>query len=128
MEGEFERLDLNRDQNLSLEEFSRRAGDKAVLKRDFELYDFDSNRVLDPIRVRGGIRRDGSFAARQDSGSRLDDLVAQAVAALDESYDRWNERPSELVNAHTFVANFIGSISPGGKRYVTGTHSSPGRS
>ena len=42
------------------------------------------------------------------------------MSALDESYDQWNKRPSEYVNSHSFVANFIGSISPEGKKFVTG--------
>ncbi len=117
--GEFDRLDVDRDRRLRLDEFLRREGERAELKRDFHLYDLDlSGRLTrsEFASVSGVI----APSLRGKMPDPFDDLVADAVAALDESYDRWQERPQELVNAHTFVANFIGSISPGGKRYVTG--------
>ena len=46
--------------------------------------------------------------------------MSNAVAALDESYDDWDQRPHELISAHTFVGNFLGSIMPTGNRFVTG--------
>ena len=116
---EFARLDGNSDRRLSRAEFLQRPGRRAVLARDFDLYDFDSNQSL----------TSAEFAAVSGLATPLlrgrvpdpyDQLVADAVAALDQSYDHWDQRPGELVNAHTFVANFIGSISHGGKRYVTG--------
>lgn len=49
-----------------------------------------------------------------------EDVFRESVAALDQSCDRWNERPTEKLNVHVFVANFIASISHGQKRFVTG--------
>ena len=117
--NQFDRLDLNHDQRLALAEFLQREGEQPVLQRDFQLYDLDASGLLTPSEF-------ASVSGLVDPSLRgklpdpFDDLVDNAVDALDESYGGWNERPSELVNAHTFVANFIGSISPGGKRYVTG--------
>ncbi len=116
---QFERLDLDHDQRLSLPEFLRRQGDQLELARDFQLYDLDASGLLTRTEfasVSGLV--DPSLRGKMPDP--FDDLVDNAIEALDESYGGWNERPSELVNAHTFVANFIGSISPGGKRYVTG--------
>ncbi len=116
---QFDRLDLDRDQRLSLPEFLRRQGEQPELKRDFQLYDFDDSGLLTQpefASVSGLLEP----SLRGKIPDPFDDLVDNAIEALDESYGGWNERPSELVNAHTFVANFIGSISPGGKRYVTG--------
>lgn len=116
---EFERLDRDFDRSLGQAEFLARDLEPAVLKRDFILYDGD----------RSGTLSLAEFAAvsglvppslRGTMSDPFDDLVAAAVAALDESYDGWNQRPRELVNAHTFVANFLGSISPGSKLFVTG--------
>ena len=89
------------------------------MERDFALFDFDSNGHLTRSEFAStpGLQ-EASLRGRMPDP--FDDLVNDAIAALDESYGRWNERPNELINAHTFVANFIGSISPGGKRYVTG--------
>lgn len=47
-------------------------------------------------------------------------VFREAVAALDQSCDRWNERPSEKLNVQVFIANFMDSISHGRKRFVTG--------
>lgn len=116
---EFARLDRDQDQRLTLAEFLGGRGRQPVLERDFRLYDLDESGRLTRSEF-------ASVSGLVDPSLRgklpdpFDDLVDNAVAALDESYGNWNQRPNELVNAHIFVANFIGSISPGGKRYVTG--------
>ena len=117
--AEFDRLDGDQDERLNLDEFLQLRENKAELTRDFALYDFDhssdlsraefsSVSGLSPAWIRGSIP------------DPLTDLLENAVSALDESYDQWNKRPSEYVNSHSFVANFIGSISPEGKKFVTG--------
>jgi dipeptidyl aminopeptidase/acylaminoacyl peptidase len=119
IQSEFERLDSNRDGRLNREEFLQHQGEPSVLRRDFLLYDLDASGSLTPSEFASvsGLTQPSLRGRMPDP---LDDLVLDAVVALDESYDRWNERPGELANAHTFVANFLGSISPGGKRFVTG--------
>lgn len=116
---QFEHLDVDRDRILSLDEFLRREGDRDVLKRDFRLYDFDLSGSLSrsEFAAASGVvppRWRGSLPDPQDQ------LVATAIEALDQSYDNWNRRPAEFVNAHSFVAKFIASISDGGRRFVTG--------
>ncbi len=117
--AEFLRLDLDQDERLTLDEFLELRDNKAELTRDFALYDFDRSGALSraefssvsglcPAWIRGSIP------------DPVNDLLENAVSALDESYEQWNTRPNEYVNSHSFVANFIGSISPEGKKFVTG--------
>ena len=119
IKAEFDRLDLDHDERLKLEEFLQLRDNNAELTRDFALYDFDQSGALSraefssvsglcPAWIRGSIP------------DPVNDLLENAVAALDESYEQWNTRPNEYVNSHSFVANFIGSISPEGKKFVTG--------
>jgi len=117
--AEFDRLDLDQDERLKLDEFLQLRDNNAELTRDFALYDFDRSGALSraefssvsglcPAWIRGSIP------------DPVNDLLENAVSALDESYEQWNTRPNEYVNSHSFVANFIGSISPEGKKFVTG--------
>ena len=117
--AEFKRLDQNEDRLLNADEFLLLRDSAAELKRDFGLYDFD----------RSGTLSEAEFSAvsglcpawiRGSIPDPFEDLLDKAVAALDESYEQWNMRPKEYVNSHSFVANFIGSISPEGKKFVTG--------
>jgi Ca2+-binding EF-hand superfamily protein len=115
----FGRLDRNGDLQVDAEEFKQVRRPPGVGPRDFRLYDFDSNRRLS----RGEFSCLSGLVEPPYRGTMPDpvnDLVDDAVAALDESYDHWDRRPNELVNAHTFVGNFLGSITPLGKRFVTG--------
>lgn len=117
--AEFKRLDQDQNERLTLDEFLQLHDNTAELKRDFALYDFDGSGALTqaefssvsglcPAWIRGKIP------------DPFDQLLMKAVSALDESYEQWNRRPNEYVNSHSFVANFIGSISPEGKKFVTG--------
>ena len=130
----FELLDRDQDSSIDLSEFlsvdaqvvtsdgvELEASGKTSgeLKRDFLVFDFDHNAKL-------SFREFAAIPGWVDPPFRgaipdpFSQLVADAVAALDESYDRWDQRPEELINAHTFVGNFLGSIIPEGNRFVTG--------
>lgn len=117
--SEFERLDVDHDQRLSLDEFLIRGGDRRVLERDFRLYDFDADERISPAELAAvaGLTEPMWRGRLPDP---YDQLTADAVAALDQSYDDWQQRPGEQVNAHSFVAKFIASISDGGPLFVTG--------
>ena len=117
--SQFRRLDANGDMQVDLDEFQSLVGDTVAGQRDFRLFDFDSN---------GRLSR-AEFACwpevaeahlRGTMPDPLEDLIDDAVTALDESYDQWDWRPDELVSAHAFVSNFLASISPEKKRFVTG--------
>ena len=130
----FETLDRNQDSSLDLTEFLSvdsqdvasegvelvpTGKDRSELRRDFLLFDFDFNAKLsfrEFSAIPGWV--DAPYrGAIPDPFSRL---IADAVAAMDESYDRWDQRPEELISAHTFVGNFLGSIIPEGNQFVTG--------
>ena len=117
--SQFDRLDGDQDEKLTVKEFINLNDDHKVLRRDFQIYDFNQDQFLTRLEFSAvvGLTEDWLRGRIPDP---FDQLLEDAVAALDESYEHWNERPEEYVNAHTFVANFIGSISPQGKRYVTG--------
>ncbi len=116
---EFARLDTNDDLQIDADEFQSMVGDPLVRQRDFRLFDFDANGRLSRAEfscVPGLVEPH----LRGTMPDPLDGLIDDAVVALDESYDRWDQRPEELVSAHTFVSNFLESISPERKRFVTG--------
>ncbi|MGI9471435.1 MAG: hypothetical protein ACR2NZ_07890 [Rubripirellula sp.] len=115
----FDRLDVDQNERLTVDEFVELGPSKETLRRDFLVYDFNRDRQLTRNEFSAVIGLTDDWL-RGRIPDPFDQLLDDAVAALDESYDDWNERPKEFVNAHTFVANFIGSISPQGKRFVTG--------
>jgi Ca2+-binding EF-hand superfamily protein len=116
---EFARLDRSGDQRITLDEFLQRAAPPRELERDFRLYDFDASESLSRAEFASvsGLTPPWRRGPLPDP---IEVLLADAVAALDQSYDHWNHRPNELVSAYTFVANFMGSISQGSRWYVTG--------
>lgn len=118
-EARFRSLDADENDHLSLAEFLAFDGGHALLRRDFLIYDFNQDQRLSrgEFSAVHGLTEDWLRGSVPDP---FDGLLEDAVAALDESYDQWQKRPNEFVNAHSFVANFIGSISPEGKRFVTG--------
>ncbi len=115
----FTQLDVDLDNRLSLEEFLKHSGQPAVLRRDFMLFDFDRDGLLTktefaavfvvpPANTRGAIP------------DPFDTLVSQAMDAIDESYDHWNQRPGESVDSRRFVTNFMQSISTDGNYSISG--------
>ena len=117
--GEFQRLDLDGDLKLHWDEFRSIHGDPRARQRDFRLYDLDASGFLtrSEFACVSGLVEPHLRGTMPDP---IDALIEDAVAALDESYDHWDRRPQELVSAHAFVSNFLASISPGRKRFVTG--------
>lgn len=115
----FSRLDVNGDLQVDEQEFEAIERPDRERRRDFLLYDFDASGRLSrgEFSCLSGLVEPSYRGTMPDP---VDDLVEDAVAALDESYDHWDRRPEELVNAHTFVGNFLGSITPLGNRFVTG--------
>ena len=123
---EFAKLDANGDLYVVLDEYLHNGnGDDShpdmdrLRNRDFKVFDFDLNRKLS-FREFAAIPDLVDAPFRGAIPDPLSQLVSNAVAALDESYDDWDQRPHELISAHTFVGNFLGSIMPTGNRFVTG--------
>ncbi len=123
---EFEKLDADDDLYLVLDEYLHNGNGNdsrpdldGLRNRDFRVFDFDSNQKLS-YREFAAIPDLVDAPFRGAIPDPLSQLVSNAVAALDESYDDWDQRPHELISAHTFVGNFLGSIMPTGNRFVTG--------
>jgi len=123
---EFEKLDADGDLYLVLDEYLHNGNGNdsrpdldGLRNRDFRVFDFDSNQKLS-YREFAAIPDLVDAPFRGAIPDPLSRLVSNAVAALDESYDDWDQRPHELISAHTFVGNFLGSIMPTGNRFVTG--------
>lgn len=110
MGAAFHTVDANHDQQLSLEEYQKLPGEPRALVRDFKLFDFDGSNSLVftefaaiPGRVPAPLR-----GAIPDP---FDDLLQQAIAAMDTSYD-WDKRPGVTVHAQRFAHDFAISLMP----------------
>ena len=115
----FAELDADTNRRLSREEFFARSGRGAQAGRDFDLFDFDDDDLLNKQEF-AAVHAVESATAREAIPDPFDTLVTQAMEAIDESYDHWNLRPNETVNARQFVSNFVQSISRGGDTGVSG--------
>ncbi len=109
-EGRFKALDVNKDQQLQLDEYVRHIPLKAdILKRDFKLFDFDHNKKLSLSEF----KTTPLVAPVEDRGpipDPLDAYVDHAMAAMDHSFDHWDEHPERQVDAWTFVQLFISTF------------------
>lgn len=110
----FRELDPDGDRRLSREEYLQRPGNQSVHVRDFGLFDFDKDGFLTPA----------EFAAipglippyrRGPLPDPFERLLEEAVAALDESYNGWDQRPTGKIPASVFLENFIRSLAPEGR-------------
>lgn len=105
----FTQLDANTDGRLSADEYIRRPGKPELHLRDLKLFDFDGDKSLgrDEFAAIPGLAPPQMRGAIPDP---YDHLLEQAVAALDESYRGWDQRPTLQVNVNSFVAEFIESL------------------
>ncbi len=115
----FEALDRNNDRSLELEEYLGGDPDRRKGRRDFLLFDFDKNSQLS-VREYAAIPGLVEATYRGAIPDPFGRLMTDAISALDEAYGHWEKRPDEQISAHTFVGNFLGSITPVGNRFVTG--------
>jgi Ca2+-binding EF-hand superfamily protein len=104
----FAKADRDGNRRLSLDEFIASQAQADVARRDYLLFDLDANGALSldefsacptvlPARERGPLY------------DPMQGLVDQALAALDETMNRWNERPDDTVEQRVFMTSFIGS-------------------
>lgn len=116
MPSAFERADANGDGKVSLEEYLSLGGKPEVLKRDFRVFDFDQGGGLSPQEFAA---IPGRLLERGPILDPVDGLVDQAVAALDETWGKWDETPDRLVQSGTFVVRLFQSLDPEGGIPVT---------
>lgn len=109
--AEFRATDKDGDGAVSLEEFVQRKGDPALLKRDFQVFDFDGNRRLSENEFAAAA---GLVPAAQREGvpDPYEGIVDEAMAALDETYGQWNDHPERTIPAPNFVLKFFRSLAP----------------
>lgn len=116
----FQKLDVDLSNRLSREEFLRQPGRPALLRRDFMLFDFDRDDLLNKLEFAAAFGIMHSAGPRGPIPDPLDTLVQSAMEATDQSYEYWNLRPNEVVGARQFVTNFMKSISTDGTALVSG--------
>jgi len=115
----FRQLDADQDEGLALEEFLKWTGEPARLKRDFRLFDFDGNRRLsaDEFRAASGLV---PAAERGTIPDPFDGLLDQGVAALDDTYNHWDQNLAQTVPAPNFALKFHRSLAPNDPIALTG--------
>jgi len=107
----FQAADTNRDQKISLEEYQALPGDPRALARDFKLFDFNSNRSLDReefAAIPGWVPAE----KRGPLPDPLDDLLQQAITAMDAAYGDWDKAPARQFNSQIFAQSFVISLAP----------------
>lgn len=103
---QFAAADSDSDKKLTLEEFLKLPGEKAVLKRDFLIFDFDRNQSLsreefDAVPL-------GRLAAdRGPLPDPIQELVERAMAQIDEAYDNWDQSPQKRITLQDFIQNYL---------------------
>lgn len=114
----FTRLDRNKDDSLSEDEYLAASGRKPVLARDFKLFDFDRNRTLS-LQEFSAIPGLVPAEFRGPVPDPFQDLLDVAVAALDEAYGQWDQNPNIQIDTQSFVQNFCTSLSSNGTFALT---------
>ncbi len=108
-------LDQDADRQLSEEEYLKRGGDARVLRRDFKLFDFNGDKKLSQSEF-DMTPSSGKPRQRGPMPDPYDGLLEQAIEALDEAYDGWNNRTTEQMNSTFFAINFAASLSTDNRR------------
>jgi len=107
---QFARLDSDGDGRLSADEYARRPGQRDLHTRDFRLFDLDADRSL----TRAEFAAIPGLVPADRRGPLPDPFevwLEHAVASLDESHNRWDERPDARVPTSVFVQNFAFSLA-----------------
>lgn len=115
----FAALDADESQSIELEEFIQRELDADVLRRDFKLYDFNFDGVLSKAEF-GSADGITPPAYRSEIPDPWNDVLENAVMALDEAYGGWNQRGNESVNIRLFISDFYHSVDAGARFAPTG--------
>lgn len=106
----FRSLDRDGRLGLSLEEYLQHPHDDAmVARRDFQLFDLDSDGILNRAEF-ATIPTIFDVKSRGPLPDPLMLLVDQAVLAMDESFGHWNLTPERAIEVSGFVTDFARTI------------------
>ena len=109
-ETRFNTLDQDNDNRLQIDEYARHAPTKeAILRRDFKLFDIDRSGALTLSEFKT-TPLVTPLEDRDPLPDPLDAFVDHAVAAMDHSFDEWDQHPEREVQAWTFVQLFIATF------------------
>ena len=111
----FEQLDTNHDRRLSVEEYVADRQQPEVRRRDFKLFDFSGDSSLTRVEF-AAIPGIGPASQRGPIPDPYEGLLDRAVEAMDQSYDGWDERPTEQMNSTFFAINFAASLATDNRR------------
>ena len=105
----FAALDGDGNGRLTADEYIQRPGKREVHLRDFTLFDFDGDKKLSPqeFAATPGLVPPHQRGAVPDP---FDFLRDQAIAALDESYDNWDQRATLSIPTSNFANTFANSL------------------
>jgi TolB protein len=101
-----QKADRNDDAMLSVEEFIVGRGAADVAKRDFKLYDFNEDDVLDRDEF-ACVRTESKFDQPGVMPDYLTTVTTEAVAALDKAFGNWDQNPDQEINVGQFIATFV---------------------
>lgn len=108
-------LDQDGNGKLSETEYTGAGADAPRRRRDFRVFDFDGDKSLIPEEL-SAIPGALAPADRGPLPDPFDQILENAVAAMDQSYSNWDKNPAATFHAQTFTINFQASISPEGSR------------
>lgn len=111
----FDQLDTNRDRRLSVEEYVGDHPQADLRRRDFKLFDFSGDSSLTRVEF-AAIPGIGPPEQRGAIPDPYDGLLEQAVDAMDQSYDGWDQRQAEQMNSTFFAINFAASLATDNRR------------
>ncbi len=115
----FSKLDLDQSGGLSEEEYRGTAQQgTAPRTRDFKLFDFDGSKTLSFSEF-SAIPGPVQPADRGSIPDPFEELLDQAVAAMDEAYGQWDRKPAFQVPVHGFVEGFTKSLASDGQPRLT---------
>ena len=111
----FTQLDADKNGQLSADEYIQRAGPREKHFRDLNLFDFNRDQQLSPSEF-SAIPGLGPVHLRGALPDPFEAMLDVAVAAMDESYNNWDQRPDEVIYSRSFTQTFAESLAGGGRQ------------
>ncbi|WP_162130503.1 PD40 domain-containing protein [Schlesneria paludicola] len=98
----FSRIDQDRDEKLTIAEFTADRKPLGAAQRDFRLFDRNHDQFLSShefASIPGAV----APADREPTNDPIVDLVDQLMSGMDQSLDNWNENPDVEINVNHFT-------------------------